>query len=100
MCIATLILPSLDFDIVTENGEKGWAGSWYSNDTDGITAIGDPLVSQVIDETTIFVSVSSPEGITPKWTLKLDGKLKPRDKDVDFEFGLTVAGRAKVGNII
>ena len=67
-----------------------------SNDTDGLTAIGEPVKTQLIDESNMFVSMSLPEGITEKWTLKLDGKLKPRDRDVDFEFGVTVAGRAKV----
>ena len=91
-----MTLPALDYEVVTEKGEKGWVGNWYSNDTDGITAIGEPVNTQVIDESNMFVSMSLPEGITEKWTLKLDGKLKPRDRDVDFEFGVTVAGRAKV----
>lgn len=96
MFAATLTLPSLDYDIITENGEKGWVGTWFSNDTDGINATGEPIKTQVIDETSFMVSSSAPQGLTPKWTLRLDGRLKPREKDVDFEFGVTVAGRAKV----
>lgn len=71
-------------------------GSWYSNGPDGLTAIGEPLKVHVIDETNIFVSVSQPKGITERWTLKLQGKFKPRPVDTKYEFGLTVAGRAKV----
>jgi hypothetical protein len=33
------------------------------------------------------------------WTLRLRGQLKPRPYDVDFEFGLSAAGRAKVHSI-
>lgn len=91
-----MTMPSLDYEIFTEKGERGWIGSWYSNGDDGLTATGSPIKSQLVDETRIFVSTSSPEGLTPKWTLKLQGKLKPRPTATKFEFGLTVAGRAKV----
>lgn len=41
-------------------------------------------------------STSYPDEITKKWTLKLKGQLKPREKDTLFEFGLIAAGRAKL----
>jgi beta-glucosidase len=41
-------------------------------------------------------STSYPDNITYRWTMKLEGRLKPREKDTLFEFGLIVAGRAKV----
>jgi hypothetical protein len=49
-----------------------------------------------VDETRIFISTSAPNGITRRWTMKLEGQLKPRARDCTFEFGLTVSGRAKV----
>lgn len=48
-------------------------------------------------------STSYPETITKRWTLKLKGVLKPREKDTLFEFGLIIAGRAKLfvdGNLV
>lgn len=44
----------------------------------------------------IVRSTSYPQNITKRWTLKLRGQLKPREKDTEFEFGLISAGRAKV----
>ncbi|EJD06139.1 beta-glucosidase [Fomitiporia mediterranea MF3/22] len=89
-------LPSLDNDLVTEKGEKCWVGEWYSNGPDGLTAQGDPVLTQVIDETNAFISVDKPKGLASHFTLHLRGKMKPRKKDTKFEFGLTVAGRAKL----
>ncbi|THH05144.1 hypothetical protein EW145_g5010 [Phellinidium pouzarii] len=89
-------LPSLDYEIVTENGERCWVGSWYSNGPDGLTAIGEPVKTQVIDETSALISIDTPEGLASHFTLQLHGKLKPRPVDMKYEFGLTVAGRAKL----
>ena len=91
-------MPLLDYEITTDKGEKCWLGSWYCNGPDGLTAEGDPVKSHVIDETKMFISNSYPKTLTPRWTLKLQGKMKPRAKDTKFEFGLTVSGRAKVNS--
>lgn len=92
---ATVTLPSLDYEIVTEKGEKGWIGSFYNTDS-SLAAVGDVVETKLIDETSCFISTSYPKNITERWMLKLNGKLKPRSTDQKFEFGLTVAGRAKV----
>ena len=89
-------MPSLDYEIVTESGEKGWIGSYYNTGSDGLSPVGEPVEKKLIDETNCFISTSYPKGITERWVLKLNGKLKPRTKDQKYEFGLTVAGRAKV----
>lgn len=94
-------MPSLDYELFTETGERGWVGSWHKHlDDDSLTPVEEPLETRVVDETRIFISTSTPKGITRKWTLRLRGQLKPRPYDVDFEFGLTTAGRAKVSQII
>jgi len=80
----------------TANGRRGWIGEWHSHIDDSMTALDDVLEERLIDETRMFISTSVPKGITRKWTLRLRGQLKPRPYDVDFEFGLTVTGRAKV----
>ena len=41
-------------------------------------------------------SVDYPKELTKRFTLRLRGVLKPREKDTDFEFGLMSAGRAKL----
>ncbi|KAI0074669.1 beta-glucosidase [Panus rudis PR-1116 ss-1] len=94
---ATLTTPTLDYDIFTQDGKRGWIGEWFAHENDAsMTPVGQPIKTQFIDETKIFISTSYPEGITKRWTLKLRGNLKPREKDGLFEFGLTAAGRAKL----
>lgn len=89
-------LPTLDYDIVTEDGEPCFVGTWYNNGKDRLVAEGDPVLKNIINETNAFISIDKPKGLATYWTLHLHGKLKPRQKDTKFEFGLTVAGRAKV----
>ncbi|KAG5642853.1 hypothetical protein DXG03_002030 [Asterophora parasitica] len=98
-------LPTLENELLTPSGERGWLGTWHSHEDDDslVPLTTEPIETRVVDETRIFISTSIPAGITRKWTLRLNGTLKPRDKDVDFEFGLTVAGRAKLyvdGNLV
>ncbi|KAJ3561490.1 hypothetical protein NP233_g10163 [Leucocoprinus birnbaumii] len=94
---AVKTMPSLDYDMFTESGERGWIGTWHTHESeDSLVPIENPIKTQYIDETRLFISTSYPEGITKKWTLRLNGYLKPREQDCKFEFGLTAAGRAKL----
>ncbi|KAF9473031.1 hypothetical protein BDN70DRAFT_817828 [Pholiota conissans] len=88
--------PSLDYEMYTADGRRGWTGFWYSHVDETGYDVGELVEEQYIDETRIFISTSWPKGISKRWTLKLKGQLKPREKDCTFEFGLTVAGRAKL----
>ena len=95
--IAYKTMPSLDYEMFTTTGERGWIGSWHKHiSDDSLTPVDEVLEERLIDETRLFISTSVPEGITKRWTLKLRGQLKPRERDCTFEFGLTAAGRAKV----
>ena len=95
--VAYKIMPSLDYDIFTKSGERGWVGNWHNHVNDeSLTPLDEVLETRLIDETRVFFSTSVPEGITRRWTMKLRGYLKPRPNDCTFEFGLIVAGRAKV----
>ncbi|PPQ85427.1 hypothetical protein CVT25_006319 [Psilocybe cyanescens] len=90
-------MPSLDYDIFTPSGERGWIASWHAHlDDESMQAREEVYEEMLVDETRIFVSVDHPKGITKRWTMKLRGQLKPREKDCLFEFGLTAAGRAKL----
>ncbi|CAL1703114.1 unnamed protein product [Somion occarium] len=94
---AYMQMPTLEYDIFTNEGKRGWLGEWYTHENDeSMTPVDPPVKTQYIDETRLFISTSYPEGITKRWTLKLRGQLKPRDHDCDFEFGLISAGRAKL----
>jgi beta-glucosidase len=99
-------MPSLDFDIVTPTGRRCWLGTWHRHESgDSMIVVEEPVQTMVIDETRILLDLSAgagledvEDGITRKWTLRLRGQLVPREKDMIFEFGLIVAGRAKVFN--
>lgn len=101
---ATMTLPSLDYDLFTADGKRGWIGSWHNHvDDDSMEPVDEVLKEQLIDETKFFIATSTPPNITRRWTLRLRGQLKPRPYDVDFEFGLSVAGQAKLyvnGNLV
>jgi hypothetical protein len=90
-------MPALDYDIFTQSGERGWIGNWHNHvDDESLIPLDEVLETRLIDETRVFFSTSVPQGITRRWTMKLRGYLKPRPYDCTFEFGLIVAGRAKV----
>lgn len=92
-----MTMPSLDYELVREDGERGWIGAWHSHvNDDSMEPMDEVLKHQFIDETRLFIATSTPPNITRRWTLRLRGQLKPRSYDVAFEFGLSVAGRAKV----
>ncbi|KAF9229019.1 glycoside hydrolase family 3 protein [Gyrodon lividus] len=97
-------MPTLDFELITPTGERGWIGSWYAHESDeSMTPMSTPMETRLVDETRIFISTSAPKNITRRWTMKLEGQLKPRDHECTFEFSLTVSGRAKLfvnGNLV
>ncbi|EIW85859.1 glycoside hydrolase family 3 protein [Coniophora puteana RWD-64-598 SS2] len=96
--------PTLDYEMLTEDGKPGWTAEWFAHENDeSMTAVAQPMETRYVDETRIFISTSYPNGITFRWTQRLTGYLKPRERDCDFEFGLSVAGRAKLyvdGNLV
>ncbi|KAJ3505186.1 hypothetical protein NMY22_g17672 [Coprinellus aureogranulatus] len=96
-------LPTLENELYTADGRKGWIGTWYSHTSDdSMEPVGQPIADRYIDETRMFISTSTPPGITKRWTMKVKGSFKV-EKDTKFEFGLTAAGRAKLyvdGNLV
>lgn len=90
-------LPTLDFELVSPSGERGFLGSWFNHESgESMTPLSTPMETRLIDETRMFIGTSIPAGITRRWTLRLEGQLRPRARDCTYEFGLSVAGRAKV----
>ena len=49
-------MPTLENDIVTEDGKPGWMGYFHSHESDdSMTALEKPTVTRHIDETRIFL---------------------------------------------
>jgi hypothetical protein len=97
MVSAYLSLPSLDFELEV-NGKRGWNATFYSHEDDNsLKAQDKPFFERYIDETLGLVDAEEDAGLTHRWSMTLEGQLKPRERDCKFEFGLCVAGRAKVG---
>jgi len=96
--VAFKVMPSLDFDIVTPTGQRGWLGTWHRHESDdSMIVVDEPVQTRMIDETRILLDRSVlKDDITRRWTLRLRGQLVPRERDMLFGFGLVVAGRAKV----
>ncbi|KAK7040389.1 hypothetical protein VNI00_009866 [Paramarasmius palmivorus] len=90
-------MPTLEYELLTEDGRPGWIGTWYPHTSDdSMSPLDKPVHTQYIDETRCFISTSYPKELTHRWTLKLKGYLKPRDVDTDFDFGLASSGRARL----
>ncbi|KAI0697103.1 beta-glucosidase [Cerioporus squamosus] len=94
---AYMQMPTLENEILTEDGKPGWMGYFHSHeDNDSMTPLDAVTATRYIDETRVFLSDDYPRELTKRFTLRLRGFLKPREKDTDFEFGLLSAGRAKL----
>jgi beta-glucosidase len=97
LLIAYMKLPTLEDELILPGGERGWQATWYAHEhQESMVPLREVYKTHVVDETRMFISTSAPEGITRRWTLILEGSLRPCEEDCRFEFGLTVAGRAKV----
>ena len=85
----------MDRSILTLDGKPGWTASFHSHDAND-KPVDESVQTLHLTETNIFISDSAPEGLTERWTMRLKGKLVPTEKDTLFEFGVMVAGRAKL----
>jgi beta-glucosidase len=77
----------------TEAGEPGWVVEFLAHDSKGEPTIS--VAKTVLHDTRVKLNDFLPEGLTPEWSLKCYGLFTP-DATGPFEFGLTVAGRAKL----
>ncbi|KAJ3558052.1 hypothetical protein NM688_g1141 [Phlebia brevispora] len=93
-CYAHKYLPTLEDLLKTPSGEPGWACSFYNHDEHG-NPVGNSVADFVLNDTRIKLNDFLPTGLTPTWTIKLNGKLTV-EKAAEYELGLTVAGRAKL----
>ncbi|KAG8805842.1 hypothetical protein FRC19_007640 [Serendipita sp. 401] len=86
-------LPTLENSFKTASGEPGWLIEFFAHDSKGDPTI---LVDKIVlDDTRVKLNDFLPEGLTEEWSLKCTGLFTPESSG-PFEFGLTVAGRAKM----
>lgn len=91
-------LPVLDDQLTTtDGGTPGWTGSFYChNDDSSGEHRAEPIKVVDLVQTHLFFFDALPEGITRRWSFELKGRSLLRAKDTQFQFGLTVMGRAKL----
>lgn len=82
-------LPTLENSLVTPQGELGWLCTFYKHGENETPS--EAAGSFVLRDTRVKLNDFLPPGLTPTWTIKLEGKLTV-DKTAPFELGLTVAG--------
>lgn len=59
-----MTLPTLEDELFTENGERGWIGAFYTHeDNESMTPVGGPIGTRVIDETRIFFRYELPQTV-------------------------------------
>ncbi|KAG6833210.1 hypothetical protein H0H87_010273 [Tephrocybe sp. NHM501043] len=88
-CYAHKYLPTLENNLVTTAGEPGWSCTFYSHNEDG--SLSEPVARFVLRDTRVKLNDFLPAGLTPEWTIKLEGRLTVH-QSVLYELGLTVAG--------
>lgn len=91
--IAHKYLPTLEAYLKTPSGLPGWQCTFYTQDAQGTPST--EVAKYVLNTTAIKLNDFLPSGLTPNWKIKLEGKLTV-DKTAVYEFGLAVAGRAKL----
>lgn len=82
-------LPTLENNLKTPRGDPGWLCTFFAHDEHG--GISYPVQQFILNDTRVKLNDFLPQGLTPTWSIKLEGKLAI-DKTCLFEFGLTVAG--------
>ncbi len=54
--LAVMTMPTLDYQLQTGDGRRGWIGEWFANENDdSLVAVGDPVRVTYFDETRIFI---------------------------------------------
>jgi beta-glucosidase len=83
----------LESKLTSLDGKPGWSCTFFRHDADGNP--DESVGTFNLNDTRVKLNDFLPPGLTPTWTIKLQGKLKA-DTSGPFELGLTVSGRAKL----
>lgn len=93
-CYSHRYLPTLENSMTTKSGEPGWLVEFFANTAPEVPA-NEPVASIALHDTRVKLNDFLPKGLTDEWSLKCTGMFTPTNGG-PFEFGLTVAGRAKM----
>ena len=53
---AVKVMPTMDYNIQTEDGRRGWIGEWFAHENDdSMTPVAQPIRTQFMDETKVFI---------------------------------------------
>ena len=62
--IAYMQMPTLDYDIFTSDGKRGWIGEWFTHENDdSMTPLVEPMKMQYIDGTKVFIRLADACGV-------------------------------------
>lgn len=86
-------LPTLENSLVTKSGEPGWLIDFLAHDEKGNPTIS--VEKTVLHDTRVKLNDFLPKGLGEEWSLTCTGCFTA-DANGPFEWGLTVAGRAKM----
>ncbi|KAF9036785.1 glycoside hydrolase family 3 protein [Panaeolus papilionaceus] len=92
-CYAHKYLPTLENQLKTPEGKTGWLCTFYTHDSEQNP--DKPVQSFHLNDTRVKLNDFLPQGLGEEWSIKLEGTLQ-LDQSAEFEFGLAVAGRAKL----
>ncbi|PCH38789.1 glycoside hydrolase family 3 protein [Wolfiporia cocos MD-104 SS10] len=94
-CYAHRYLPTLENHLTTQSGKPGWTCSFYNHDAQDHPIFDKPIAEFILADTRIRLNDFLPDRLTTNWTIRVQGLLT-MDKTTTYEFGLTVAGRARL----
>lgn len=86
-------LPTLENSLATKSGEPGWLIDFLAHDESGNPTIS--VEKTVLHDTRVKLNDFLPKGLGEEWSLTCTGNFIA-DANGPFEWGLTVAGRAKM----
>jgi beta-glucosidase len=94
-CYSHKFLPTLEGLLTAPSGAPGWTCQFFKHKDGTEIPQEKPLASVDIFDTRIKLTDFLPTGLGPTWSLELLGTMLP-DTTGPFEFGLIVAGRARL----
>ncbi|EJU05621.1 putative beta-glucosidase from glycoside hydrolase family GH3 [Dacryopinax primogenitus] len=92
-CYAHRFLPTVEDKLTSPSGTPGWRCTFFNYDNHGKPTI--ELANYTIQDTRVRLNDFLPNELKETWFIKLEGTFTA-DKTCAFEFGVAVAGAAKL----
>jgi beta-glucosidase len=94
-CYAHKFLPTVEGLLQTHDGQPGWTCAFHAHKEGTEEPLPEPVATFVLTDTRVKLNDFLPPGLGATWNLELRAKMTP-DTTGPFEFGLAVAGRARL----